>query len=1059
MVAGPGSVFVTEAGDAWISLLEAIEQPGRVPLVRAAGLTPFLGWTPAELDARGEAGTDELSGVIRRWAGLLADRGVAAVLEASTADRGLWARVLSRPDGPRLLTDLRHIGQALQAAAIRDRLGPAALLEWLRRRRAENATERSDDRARRLDSDAVAVQIATLHASKGLEYAVVYLPFAFDRWIFKDAPPRLHDDEGHRLLDIGGAGSPGYQAREEQADEEAAGETLRLLYVGLTRAKSQVVAWWAASKNTPSSALHRLLFSRPSGVTRIPDTVPLLPDDRAAAVLAELQSRGALVVEDAEIAGPSTAPPAAPAGPLPQVARFTRRLDPSWHRASYTSMTAGLGHGPADVGSEPETGGTEDETMSAAEQAPLGPAPAGWPDSPMADLPGGTAFGSLVHAVLERVDTASADLPAEVLARCAEQVGTRAYGFSAADLAAGLLPVLHTPLGPLAEGRTLAEITPADRLAELGFELPLAGGDRPTGTLTLGAVADLLGQHLAPDDPLADYPARLAAPELADSPARGYLTGSLDAVLRLPGPRYLVVDYKTNRLGDPSAEVLTTWDYRPAALPGAMMDAHYPLQALLYSAALHRFLRWRQPGYTPDEHLGGASVPLRPGDGRAGHPGHRRHAGRGVRLAAAGRPGRRVVRPARPGWVVTGPRAPALSENERAPLVARSATGLLRAWNEAGALEPADVHVADRCGALAGEPDEHARLALALLVRAARGGSTCLDPAAVPAASPDLPAPEPESWLGSLRESPLCGPGRRCEWIAGCCTWIATGRRNSQVCADLLAREAGPPPAVDLARASAAATRLIPAGEDPEATEVQRAATVNAAMRWTTVLAGGPGTGKTTTVAKLLAVLADQPGLPPRVALAAPTGKAAARLTEAATAEIAVMPDDDRRRVGTPAASTLHRLLGYRPGSRTRFRHDRDNRLPHDVVVVDEASMVSLTMMARLLEALRPDARLVLVGDPDQLASVEAGAVLADLVAGLRARQAGEPGGSVVQLRRVWRFGGAIADLAQAVREADADSALAILAGRRQPHRVRRIRGQSGCRGRRDRNCRGGRAR
>ena len=171
------------------------------------------------------------------------------------------------------------------------------------------------------------------------------------------------------------------------------------------------------------------------------------------------------------------------------------------------------------------------------------------------------------------------------------------------------------------------------------------------------------------------------------------------------------------------------------------------------------------------------------------------------------------------------------------------------------------------------------------------------------------------------------------------------------------------------------------------------------------------------------------------------------------------MPDDDRRRVGTPAASTLHRLLGYRPGSRTRFRHDRDNRLPHDVVVVDEASMVSLTMMARLLEALRPDARLVLVGDPDQLASVEAGAVLADLVAGLRARQARRTRRRSVQLRRVWRFGGAIADLAQAVREADADAALAILRRRRQPDRVRRIRGPRGVVAAAAGDRRGGRAR
>ena len=117
------------------------------------------------------------------------------------------------------------------------------------------------------------------------------------------------------------------------------------------------------------------------------------------------------------------------------------------------------------------------------------------------------------------------------------------------------------------------------------------------------------------------------------------------------------------------------------------------------------------------------------------------------------------------------------------------------------------------------------------------------------------------------------------------------------------------------------------------------------------------------------------------MALAAPTGKAAARLTEAVAAVTPGARRRDRDRLGTLTASTLHRLLGWRPGARGRFRHDRANRLPYDVVVVDEASMVSLTLMARLAEALRPDARLVLVGDPDQLASVEAGAVLGDLVA------------------------------------------------------------------------------
>jgi exodeoxyribonuclease V alpha subunit len=213
-------------------------------------------------------------------------------------------------------------------------------------------------------------------------------------------------------------------------------------------------------------------------------------------------------------------------------------------------------------------------------------------------------------------------------------------------------------------------------------------------------------------------------------------------------------------------------------------------------------------------------------------------------------------------------------------------------------------------------------------------------------------------------------------------------------------------------------------------------------------------------VARVLALLLDQPVPPLRVALAAPTGKAAARLQTAVQTEARSFTEVDRHQLPSLTASTLHRLLGWVPGGGTRFRHNRDNRLPFDVVVVDETSMVSLTMMARLLEALSPDTRLILVGDPDQLASVEAGAVLADLVAGLTARApaAGVPGstvpagpavpgsqgptdgpgqigggrGGVVLLRKTWRFGGDIAELAAAVRDGDADGALAVLGKGRQ---------------------------
>jgi exodeoxyribonuclease V beta subunit len=176
----------------------------------------------------------------------------------------------------------------------------------------------------------------------------------------------------------------------------------------------------------------------------------------------------------------------------------------------------------------------------------------------------------------------------------------------AQELATALTPALHTPLGPLADHRRLADFGPGDCLNELDFELPLHGGDRPRpgAGSTLSVVGDALARHLDPADPMAAYADRLRGPALGPQPLRGYLAGSIDAVVRLPGPRYVVIDYKSNWLGPPGG-LLTAYHYRPDALRQAMIAAHYPLQALLYAAALHRYLRWRQPGYDPAAHLGG----------------------------------------------------------------------------------------------------------------------------------------------------------------------------------------------------------------------------------------------------------------------------------------------------------------------------------------------------------------------------------------------------------------------------------------------------------------------
>jgi exodeoxyribonuclease V alpha subunit len=351
--------------------------------------------------------------------------------------------------------------------------------------------------------------------------------------------------------------------------------------------------------------------------------------------------------------------------------------------------------------------------------------------------------------------------------------------------------------------------------------------------------------------------------------------------------------------------------------------------------------------------------------------------------------------------------------------LALARTGLLTRFNAAGVVEASDVHAAQRIQALAAEPDDEVALAVALAVRSLRHGSVCLELGGLAEETlPDGLAWPSGDWVERVAASTLARSG--VVRVEGDVVYLDRyWREECQVCDDIAARLSLPAPVVDVGRLETLARSLF----DDRYAE-QRAAAVRATQQWTTVLTGGPGTGKTTAVAGLLTLLADQSDRPLRIALAAPTGKASARLQEAVRTALAGSAFDSyRERVGRPVAQTLHRLLGWRRGSRNRFRHDRANRLPHDVIVVDETSMVSLTMMARLVEAVRSDCRLVFAGDPDQLASVEAGAVLADLVEGLTLRDAR----AVTALETSHRFGPEIGELAEAVRSGRADHTLELL--------------------------------
>ncbi|TQL66643.1 DNA helicase/exodeoxyribonuclease V beta subunit [Nocardioides albertanoniae] len=593
VMAGGGDVFLTPAGEDWLALLQALDSPHRAPLVRAAGLSVFFGHTATELDAGGEALTSRIADTLRGWALLLRGRGVAALIEAAE-ERGLTSRVLQRTDGERLLTDVRHLGQLLHDISVRDSLGLPALLTWYRDERRRSAAA---ERPRRLDSDAAAVQIVTVHGSKGLQYPIVYLPFAYDLFVRDPEVARFHDEAGQRTIDVTGTGAQ-WAAHVERHTAEELGEELRDLYVALTRAQSQVVAWWAPTANTAHGGLHRILFGRGPGQAVVPDNVAVPSDEHAASLLGNVARHGGPAAEEAV---PVTAEPSVrevPVGAL-TAREFAREVDAEWRRTSYSGLIRV--DEAITATSEPEDEGTDDEPAS-PEVEPVDTTSAEHHLSPMAELPKGAGFGSLVHAVLEHTDPSAPDLGEELLARTREQLRWWPVPAAAEELATAILPLNVTPLGPLADGLRLVDIPLRDRLRELDFEIPLAGGDTHAPgapDLRLRDLAPILRNHLPADDPMVTYADRLEAPPLGDQSLRGYLTGSVDVVVRLPSNRFVVVDYKTNFLGTDA------YDYTQPKLAEAMLHSHYPLQALLYSAVVHRFLRWRLPDYSPDEHLGG----------------------------------------------------------------------------------------------------------------------------------------------------------------------------------------------------------------------------------------------------------------------------------------------------------------------------------------------------------------------------------------------------------------------------------------------------------------------
>jgi exodeoxyribonuclease V beta subunit len=620
----------------WRLLLHALARPTDVTRVRSAGLGAFIAMDLADLDTMSPEPTKRFIEGQRQcvdWATRMERSSFLAWYDMVRRTSGLVHRLLAREGGERLLTDLDHIAELLAADLGSVKPTPVLALRRLDRLVAfASGNDDSGPQVRRIDSDARAVQISTIHKSKGLEYPIVLLPFL---WTSRGEPDVtiFNDSTGTRIIDTatpfrwqsdeGPFGDS--DVRRGLGVRAQRGDQLRVLYVAFTRAKHRTIAWWAPTTASPSSPLSAVLFDRDADMRPLnsylePGVTVKSPVEVASSAnpdLASIESkiaaqfraieelgRGSISVQPLDPDIESAVIDVVDEADTPitrRVATGPSLTDESWSRWSFTGITrnAKSGHDAAAI---PVVGGA-DEPSTDDNTAPLTSPSVAGVEMPWAELGGGTAFGTLIHDILERVDPMSPTLDADLDRLVADGVRRSGLRLDPVVVVDGLRRSMSTPLGALFDDRALVDISVSDRLAELRFDLPLVAADHAVAVTKIGEV---LLARLADNDPMQPYAASLAKGRFPQRLA-GYLQGSIDGVFRVgapDAPRFVVVDYKTNQLHerddlDPLAA------YHPAKLPEAMAHSDYPLQALLYSVALHRYLRWRLPNYDPESHLGG----------------------------------------------------------------------------------------------------------------------------------------------------------------------------------------------------------------------------------------------------------------------------------------------------------------------------------------------------------------------------------------------------------------------------------------------------------------------
>lgn len=595
---GDSSVFDSETAEELSRVLWAVAQPADTRKLGAALATAILGVSGEELHRvrKDETGLEPWLDRFARWNQTWHERGFVQMLQRVLDDAEVQPRLLSRSDGERRLTDLLHLAELLHEASVQQHLGPLSLLHWFSQARNDpeaRAKLVAESEQMRLEHDEHAVRLTTVHRSKGLEYPVVFCPFAWSAFGGRDTDVRFHDreDQDRIKLDLGSAA---YEAHKQAAQREELAESLRLLYVALTRAKHRCYLVWGRFYKSGGSALAWLLHA---GAGRHDDPAELEPrlakltDDELRAELGALcsASQGSIGLRDIRFDRPAAYTPTEQSeGELsPRTASRSHPKGPrmtSFSRLTADAAAAAPAHAVAESAPDHDADAPEAFARETESRAPAA-------EVTLAAFPSGSRAGSLIHGIYEHIDFQRSD-PAELEAQAERFLSL--YGVDAAlhrdALVRGIAESLQAPLDAGAPPLTLSRIARSDRVNELEFTLCTA-----QGALSADRLADALRAHGSPAcDP--GYSERLRA--LGFVPQAGFLKGFVDLVFRHDG-RFYVADYKSNWLGEHAR------NYRAERMASAMREHHYYLQYHLYVLALHRYLSARLPDYDYDRHMGG----------------------------------------------------------------------------------------------------------------------------------------------------------------------------------------------------------------------------------------------------------------------------------------------------------------------------------------------------------------------------------------------------------------------------------------------------------------------